>query len=280
MDYSVIIPTYNRLGILQRAIDSVYAQTQQAEEIIVVDDGSTDGTYEYISTHYPQIILQEQSNKGVSAARNNGFTKASTQWIALLDSDDEWLPEKMEKQLLELEKTKLKVCHSEEIWIRNGVRVNAKNKHQKKSGDIFFDCLQLCAMSPSAIVLHRSIWQEFDGFDESFIVCEDYDLWLRICAQHSVALVEQAQIRKYGGHEDQLSMQYFGMDKFRIMAMEKMLNIDLSKEKDTALRKMLQSKLKILTKGAIKHQNHDLLEFCQQRHHLLFENQGLDKADE
>jgi len=71
------------------------------------------------------------------------------------------------------------VCHTEEIWIRNGVRVNAKKKHQKKRGDIFSDCLQLCAMSPSAIVLHKDIFTEFKGFDEGFTVCEDYDFTCR-----------------------------------------------------------------------------------------------------
>ena len=269
MHYSVIIPTFNRLELLKRAINSVYMQTLPAEKIIVVDDGSTDDTYQYISLHYPEVILIKQKNKGVSAARNRGFAEVSTQWVSLLDSDDEWLPQKMEKQLLELEKTQLKVCHSEEIWIRNGVRVNAKNKHQKKSGDIFFDCLKLCAMSPSAIVMDSSVWKEFDGFDESFIVCEDYDLWLRIAEKYPVALVEQAQIRKYGGHDDQLSRQYYGMDKFRIMAMQKMLSVELPEEKSLALRNMIKKKLIILMKGAIKHQNQELIAFCDQREYLL-----------
>ena len=264
MDYSVIIPSFNRLALLKRALDSVYAQTLQAKEIIVVDDGSTDETASYIMQNYPEIILVEQENKGVSAARNAGFNLSSGLWLALLDSDDEWLPEKMQQQFEELKASGLKVCHTEEIWIRNGVRVNAKNKHRKKRGDIFFDCLKLCAMSPSAIVMHRSIWEEFGGFDESFIVCEDYDLWLRICSRYEVALVEEAQVRKYGGHEDQLSRQYFGMDRYRVLAMQKLLNVEMPLVKKQALITMMKEKLTILEIGAKKHQNTELLKFCWQ----------------
>ena len=277
LSYSVIIPTYNRVNLLQRAIDSVLAQTYASEEIIIVDDGSTDKTESFIADlranliadtaqSYPKIVYLKQSNQGVSAARNAGFNHATGQWIALLDSDDEWLPNKIEYQLAELMHTELLVCHSEEIWIRNGVRVNAKNKHKKKRNDIFYDCLKLCAMSPSSIVLHRDIWIEFNGFDEDFIVCEDYDLWLRICARYPVALIDEPQVRKYGGHDDQLSRQYFGMDKFRILAMQKLLEQQkLSSDQEKQVNHMLKKKLSILLKGAVKHQNEELLKFCEER---------------
>lgn len=275
MKYSVIIPIFNRLPLLKRALDSVFAQTLSAKQVIVVDDGSTDGSAGWVQKHYPQVEIVRQNNAGVSAARNAGFEKVSTDWIALLDSDDEWLPEKMQRQSDEIASSHLKVCHTEEIWIRNGVRVNAKKKHQKRRGDIFSDCLQLCAMSPSAIVLHRSIWESYGGFDESFVVCEDYDLWLRICANHKVALVEEPMIRKYGGHEDQLSRQYFGMDQYRIMAMQKLLGIDLPDNiklpdnKVSQLRQVLGKKLSLLFKGALKHQNAELISFCEERDFLF-----------
>jgi len=281
LSYSVIIPTYNRAHLLQRAVHSVLMQTCLPAEIIIVDDGSTDHTQSFVDNLsassvktsnrlQPEIVYLKQKNKGVSAARNAGFAYAKSEWIALLDSDDEWLPRKMESQLAELTRTRLLVCHSEEIWIRNGVRVNAKNKHKKKRHDIFNDCLKLCAMSPSSIVLHRNIWMEFDGFDETFIVCEDYDLWLRICAQYSVALIDEPLVRKYGGHEDQLSRQYFGMDKYRILSMQKLLEqATLSDVKSRDLRHMLSTKLTILYKGAIKHQNIDLLRFCEDRQSLF-----------
>lgn len=268
-EYSVIIPTYNRSALLDRALKSVLAQTVLPAKIIVIDDGSTDETEALVASKYPNVVYYKQSNQGVSAARNAGFSHVDTQWIALLDSDDEWLPKKMELQLTELENSGLLICHSEEIWIRNGVRVNPKNKHKKKRGDIFSDCLALCAMSPSSIVMHRDIWIEFDGFDEDFVVCEDYDLWLRICAKYEVALIDESQVRKYGGHEDQLSRLYFGMDKYRIMAMQKLIGHKMSKNHDGLLISMLKKKLEILYQGAKKHQNSELLIFCEQRQYLL-----------
>ena len=269
MSYSVVIPTYNRAHVLARAIDSVLNQTIKAAEIIVVDDGSNDQTRALIENNYPDVILITQENQGVSVARNNGFDHVNSDWVALLDSDDEWLSRKMELQLLELERTALLVCHSEEIWIRNGVRVNSKKKHRKKRGDIFSDCLHLCAMSPSSIVMHRNIWQEFGGFDEEFIVCEDYDFWLRLCAKYEVALIDDPQVKKYGGHVDQLSRQYFGMDKYRILAMQKLLDGNLLCKQSEQLKMVLQKKLTILYQGAQKHENRELLVFCEQRKHLF-----------
>jgi len=270
MNYSVIIPTHNRQSVLPRALDSVLSQTLKPTEIIIVDDGSDDETVEllkraYPKQEYPNIKVATQTNQGVSVARNVGFHRTSTDWIALLDSDDEWLPDKMERQFAQLQSTGLLVCHTEEIWIRNGVRVNAKYKHKKKSGDIFADCLSLCAMSPSSIVLHRHVWEKYGGFDPQFPVCEDYDLWLQICHEHEVCLVEEASIIKYGGHEDQLSRRYFAMDKYRVLAMEKLLRRDISDTKQQMLQNKLQEKLHILMLGATKHQNEELLAFCLQR---------------
>ena len=97
---SVVIPTYNRRQTIGRSIDSVLNQTLFPSEIIVVDDGSTDGTSDYIQSNFPSIKLLSQPNKGVSAARNMGIKSADANWIALLDSDDEWFSQKLEKQVL------------------------------------------------------------------------------------------------------------------------------------------------------------------------------------
>ena len=99
---SVVIPTCNRRDLLPRALDSVLAQTSLADEIIVVDDGSHDGTPELVRRNYPQARLIVQSNAGVSAARNRGISSATGEWIAFLDSDDAWLPRKLERQLQSL----------------------------------------------------------------------------------------------------------------------------------------------------------------------------------
>ncbi len=138
---SVIIPSFNRRHCLPRALDSVLAQTVPALEIIVVDDGSSDGTRSLIASDYPQVTYLWQPNRGVSAARNAGIEAARGDWLAFLDSDDEWLPSKLELQLaLASSMPQCPLVHSDEIWIRSGVRVNAMRKHEKAGGYIFERC--------------------------------------------------------------------------------------------------------------------------------------------
>ena len=138
MKISVIIPTFNRIGLLQRAIDSVLSQSLKPYEIIVVDDGSTDGTGDIIKQKYKSIKIIQQKNSGVSAARNNGIKHAKGDWIAFLDSDDEWNKDKIGKQVNRLtDNPKYSFCHTNEIWIRNGIRVNQKKKNIKNMVGLF-----------------------------------------------------------------------------------------------------------------------------------------------
>lgn len=270
---SVIIPTYNRSATLARALDSVFGQTlfaaqsSKSIEVIVIDDGSDDDTAELINTHYPELVfLQLDANNGVSYARNRGIEAASGEWLAFLDSDDEWLDNKLELQFAAIQASGLQICHTDEIWIRNGVRVNQMNKHAKHGGWIFENCLPLCAMSPSSVMLHRDVITSHGMFDESLPACEDYDLWLRLTAFNEVAYVDQACLKKYGGHEDQLSRKFWGMDRFRVLALEKILSSPkLDPDKRQAAFETLTKKLAILKKGADKHQNHDLITWCKQK---------------
>lgn len=251
---SVIIPTYNRCELLCRALSSVFGQGYPAVEVVVVDDGSDDGTAEMINNDFPSVKYYFQENKGVSAARNRGIGLASGEWVAFLDSDDEWLPNKLQSQVdALLDSPEVKVCHTEEIWVRNGKRVNQMNKHRKEGGWIFQRCLPLCAMSPSSIMLRRSIFDEVGGFDENLPACEDYELWLRITARYPVLFIEQPQIIKYGGHEDQLSARYWGMDRFRIYALEKIINANVLSDQDRyAAIDMLIQKCAVYSQGALK----------------------------
>ncbi len=254
MKISVIIPTYNRARVLGRAIRSVLNQTLPAHEIIVVDDGSSDDTPELMADTFPQCVYLQQSNRGVSAARNRGIAAATGDWLAFLDSDDEWLPGKLAAQQDVLkQQSGVRICHTDEIWIRNGRRVNQMHKHAKSGGHIFPRCLPLCVISPSSVIIQRSLLDEVGNFDEQLPACEDYDLWLRICATHPVAFVEQPQIKKYGGHADQLSQQYWGMDRFRLKALEKIISLDILNEQDrSAAIETINSKAEILAQGARK----------------------------
>lgn len=259
---SVVIPSFNRLPYLTKALDSVFSQTSKADEVIVVDDGSTDDTVEHIKALFPEVILLTQPNLGVSAARNYGIKTATSDWIALLDSDDQWLPDKISTiRQSQMEFPGYSLIHSNEIWIRDGVRVNAMKKHEKTGGWIFRKCLPLCVISPSAAVIHRTVFDKVGYFDESLPACEDYDLWLRICHQMPVYYIDKPLIYKYGGHADQLSRKFWGMDRFRIRALKNLLDSAALDAGDyEAAEAMLTKKLDILLKGARKHGNQELLD--------------------
>ena len=237
-----------------RAIDSVLSQTRPADEIILVDDGSSDDTDLLIKEIFPDITYIWQENSGISHARNTGISCAKSSWIAFLDSDDEWLPSKLSNQLHILQlKNDYKICHTNEIWIRNGRRINQMNKHKKSGGLIFKNCLPLCVISPSSVIIHCSVFEQYGMFDKSLPVCEDYDLWLRLCAFLPVLFLEKPQIIKYGGHQDQLSHRYWGMDRFRIIALEKTIaNPDISSENKNAALLTLLGKIDIYIQGAEK----------------------------
>jgi glycosyltransferase involved in cell wall biosynthesis len=250
---SVIIPTYNRWPLVAEAVDSVLAQSFQDIEIIVVDDGSTDGTTNRLAKFDGRLRLFTTTGRGVAAARNFGVSQAQGCYVAFLDSDDLWLPGKVETQIAFLDRhPEIQICQTDEIWVRNGVRVNPKAMHRKPSGDIFVRSLDLCLISPSAVMMTRELFQRIGGFDESFPVCEDYDLWLRVTSVYSVPLIPEALVVKRGGHADQLSRSLWGMDRYRVLALQKILRSGLDGVRRTAARDVLRRKVLILAQGARK----------------------------
>ena len=255
MPVSVVIPTYNRRLLVREAVASVCAQRGADCEIIVVDDGSSDGTADTLRAEFRsriRVILTE--NRGVAAARNRGVAASRGELIAFLDSDDLWLPDKLRAQVRFFgERPDAEICHTEEIWIRNGVRVNPCAHHRKRSGDIFAPSLPLCLVSPSAVMLRRTLWQRSGGFDEHLPVCEDYDLWLRIARDTPVWLIDKPLVVKRGGHSDQLSRRFWGMDRFRVATLARLLERgDLSSEQRAATQHVLVEKCEILANGAAR----------------------------
>jgi glycosyltransferase involved in cell wall biosynthesis len=251
---SVIVPTYNRADWLKKTLSSVERQTFKDFELIVVDDGSVDHTSEVIQSFPDAKYLAMKKNSGVSNARNIGLNYAKGQFICFLDSDDLWDEKKLETQLFWMENNEdSKVCYTNEIWIRNGVRVNPMKKHRKFTGDIFRYCLALCIVSPSSVMLRKVLFNEIGNFDESLPACEDYDLWLRIAVKYSFHFIDEPLIIKRGGHPDQLSRKYWGMDRFRIVALKKLLDHNsLDKEKLKLTRATLVEKCSILIQGFAK----------------------------
>ena len=253
LDVSVIIPVLNRSELLKRALDSVFSQSLPPRQVIVVDDGSTDDTIELLRSNYSSTVsVISQENAGVSRARNVGISASSHEWIAFLDSDDEWHSRKLEKQVDFLtQNPEYQICHSDEIWIRKGIRVNPKRYHAKSGGWIFSKCLPLCAISPSAVIVNRTVFSDVGLFDEELPVCEDYDMWLRVTSKYPVGFVDEHLVIKYGGHEDQLSRAYPAMDRFRIRALLKLLQSDtLSKNYRKLTIEVLIKKLSIYINGA------------------------------
>ena len=255
---SVVIPTLNRINTLQRALDSVINQTYKAAEIIVVDNGSSDGTLKFLREQYPKITILTENKIGVSSARNKGIKKSINQWIALLDSDDAWHPRKLEIQtsMLDSALKEYNLIHTDEVWFRNNKHINQMKKHKKQGGYIFERCLSLCCISPSSVLFKKNILDKVGLFDESLPVCEDYDMWLKICSSEEVLFAQDKLTYKYGGHRDQLSKSYWGMDRFRIKSIENIIkNFDLTYNQKKQAKKELIKKLKIIINGAFKRNN-------------------------
>ena len=255
---SVVIPVFNRARLVRRAIDSVLAQRIDGVELIAVDDGSTDGTAASLAAYRDAITVITQENRGVSAARNAGTARARGRYIAFLDSDDCWLPGKLAAQLsLFSANPEAQICQTDEIWIRNGVRVNPKRRHQKPSGWIFEPSLALCLVSPSAVMMHRRLWEEMGGFDESLPACEDYDMWLRVSVRHPVYFIPRPLIVKYGGHDDQLSRMP-ALDQYRIRAIAKALDSgELNPDQYRTAAAVMEEKCRIYAAGCRRRGRHE-----------------------
>lgn len=258
MFIDIIIPTFNRSRTLTRAIESVLGQTYKDYNLIIVDDGSTDDTKDivkpYLENNNVHYLFQE--NRGVSAARNYGIKHSSSEWIAFLDSDDEWLSHKLEKQnQFHLLNPKINFIHSNENWIRNGMRVNAPKKFDKSNDRILERSLATCLISPSTVLMKRELGSQFNFFNEEMTICEDYDLWLKILLNEEVGFISDYLINKYGGHEDQLSTMYDAMDYWRVKSLINILN---EKHTDDEVKRKLikdeiEKKSSILLKGLQKH---------------------------
>lgn len=251
---SIIIPTYNRAPWLMEAVESVFKQTVQDFELIIIDDGSTDGSADILQKVSRPFLYRFQKNQGVSRARNQGLFSAKGKWIAFLDSDDLWLPKKLESQLQFFsDHPQALICQTEEIWIRNGRRVNRGKKHQKFSGDIFAPALKLCLVSPSAVMIQRDLLEKVGYFDEALPACEDYDLWLRISAHYPIYLIDEPLVIKRGGHPDQLSRTTPALDRLRIQSLVKLLRSgQLTTEQYISAFKELETKCRIYGQGCLK----------------------------
>lgn len=255
----VIIPTFNRAQVMTRAIDSVLAQTYKNYILHVVDDGSNDDTQSVLEKYknHPNVVIHYQENAGVSSARNLAAFNSDAQWICFLDSDDEWMPNKLEVQIIYLsDHPEIEFLHSEELWIRNGKRVNPKIKHLKSNDNIFERSLDFCIISPSTVILKRELFLKHRGFDTQFVVCEDYDLWLKILLTDTIGFIPTALIEKHGGHADQLSTKFVAMDYWRIISLVNLFKShDAQEYQKELIKNVILKKSELLLKSYIKYEN-------------------------
>jgi len=260
---SVIIPTYNRASFLRAAVKSVLSQGAwtgdspgKAFELLIIDDGSTDETSMVIREFEGRLDYHFQEHAGVSVARNHGLRRARGELVAFLDSDDLWKKEKIQIQMSYFKAfPQARVCYTEETWIRNGVRLNPGNRHRKYSGWIFDKVLPLCLLSLSSALFWREVFREVGDFDESLPACEDYDFGIRLAHRYPIHLIPNPLIIKRGGHPDQLSRQYWGMDRFRVQALEKALGFSLTSVEDSLVRREIAKKCRVLVQGFQKRNN-------------------------
>lgn len=258
---SVIIPVFNRPKMLERAVVSVVRQTFRDFECIVVDDASCEECISSFHCDDARVRCKRLSDRsGVSRARNVGVEQAKASWIAFLDSDDEWLPEKLERQLGWAQRhPEYRILQSREAWIRNGVGVDPPRTHEKREGDLFAVSLERCMITPSSVMLRRELYREYGGFNEALPACEDYDLWVRITAHHPIGLVDEVLLRRYGGHGDQLSATVPVLDRFRIRSLLGLLHRgNLTPEQAVLVKQQLCRRAAICANGYGKRGNNEL----------------------
>ena len=261
---SIIIPTYNRALFLKEAVQSVLSQDyfacsarMNSFELLIIDDGSTDNTRKMIKSFGNKVKYYFQEKKGVSAARNTGLNLSEGKYIAFLDSDDLWEKDKISIQMNFMKTfSNAMVCYTEETWIRHEVFVNPKKKHKKYSGWIFDKVLPLCLLSLSSALLRRKVFDEVGTFDERLPACEDYDFGIRVAHKYPIHLIKKPLIIKRGGHPDQLSRKYWGMDQFRITALEKALSLNLTQNQRKLVTQEIEKKCRILIQGLQKRGKH------------------------
>ena len=292
---SIIIPVYNRTHLLKQAIDSIRKQTNCEFELIVVDDGSDKEERDSNKrlTEAANGIWVEIDHCGIAShVRNVGIKKAQYDWVAFLDSDDVWLPTKLERQIAKLDLftsipislspcdieeflTKEGVCkkrflvHTKEEWNREGVIVSQSGQRHPHSGDIFEAALQKCIIGPSTVLMNKKIFLLLGGFNENLEIAEDYELWLRFTTLFCVDYIDEALIIKRAGRWQQLSSKYDHIEDCRIRALghyiewAKTLLVNTSEVNQPNLFKrlneckskainMLKKKIEIYSIGALK----------------------------
>jgi len=222
---SVIIPAYNCAAFLPATLESVFAQTCSDFEVILVDDGSTDNTCAVIEPYLKRIRYIRQQNKGLPAARNTGIRAAQGELIALLDGDDSWVPEKLERQLPRFADREVGIVYSDfSVRYEDGrfQRSYLIDRPLASEGHVLENYIRSRFLFPSTMVIRRECFDEFGGFDEEMLACEDVELFGRICSRWKAAWVNTPLVIRYEGDHN-ITANRNKMSHYTILALKKIL---------------------------------------------------------
>jgi glycosyltransferase involved in cell wall biosynthesis len=186
---SVIIPTFNRLELLKETVASVRNQTFRDFEIIVVNDGSSDGTAEWLDSQ-PDILALNQKNSGIAASRNNGARVSRGRWLAFLDHDDLWAPEKLAVQA-EFVKGNPDVALVAARHVRLGKKFRGSGQERWTKGDLFVEEYSRSFIHTSSVMIRRDVFEKIEGFPTSYRFADEFDVWLKIASTHPIAYVDE-----------------------------------------------------------------------------------------
>ncbi len=248
---SVIIPVYNRTFSIRDAVESVLIQSIKPSEIIVIDDGSSFDTVSYLKNYMHHIrLIKLNKNKGVSFARNTGIKAACGEYIAFLDSDDLFLPKKLECQINYMAENNLLISHTDEFWYRKDSWVNQGKSSKRYGGYIFDKILDKCRISPSSLIVHKSVFDEAGYFNEDLKVCEDYEISLRFALKYKIGYLEKKLIIKRAVEENSLSAGICHIEYIRYEILEKLyrkINNTLDLNSKNALIREIERKKQIIS---------------------------------
>jgi glycosyltransferase involved in cell wall biosynthesis len=228
---SVIIPAYNAEAFIFDTVNSVLNQTYQNREVIVVDDGSTDGTMAALEPFGNRIRVQQQPNGGVATARNMGVSLARGEWIAFLDADDLWLPEKLERQLA-FSEAPMTFTDRFNFGSRGHLPELQSEVTPMRGGDLFVALMREGNfITNTSVVMRRALFEQMDGFYTGLNGTEDWDLWIRIAEHHTIGFLSEPLVR-YRFHPGGLSRNFVKMGRERMqvitrgLALERGLSLD------------------------------------------------------
>jgi len=203
--------------------------------------------------------LNPSGKPGRGCRQKYGYPRRPGDILCFLDSDDRFVPEKIASQLARLRASPCLISHTRELWLRRGLSLSPKKKHQPPHGDIFGASLAMCVVGMSTVMARREVFDRYGLFDETLPCCEDYEYWLRVGSRERFLLVDQPLTVKNGGRADQLSVRYrTGMDRYRIHSLVKLLGGGwLTTEQSLLAVRELERKCAIYARGCVKHGRHE-----------------------